>query len=154
MGGVYIELSTMKVQHLLGLLVLATAIVAKPNNIKTNNELTCIICVDLVTDIDEWITSDKTEQEILDFFNQICDLADQLLPGIGATCTDFLYNNGPGIINSLVKKPQSSGCLQVTWQLPINLCSQCDVRLLMVTIPSYLKWAQHYVSNISKLCIL
>merc|ERR1712080_515629 len=58
--------------------------------------------VDIVTDIDDWITSDKTEEEILDFFNQICTLADQLIPGIGATCTDFLYTNGPGIINSIV----------------------------------------------------
>merc|ERR1712088_1000964 len=69
-----------------------------------DNDLTCQLCVDIVADIDGWITSDKTEEEILDFFNQICTLADQLIPGIGATCTDFLYTNGPGIINSIVNE--------------------------------------------------
>ena len=54
------------------------------------NVLTCSICKDIITEIgkedrqfvrtivscdalsDEWITSDKTEQDIIDFFNQIC----------------------------------------------------------------------------------
>jgi len=66
------------------------------------NELTCDICVDIVTDIDEFITSETTEQEILDFFNQICQALDQLIPGFGETCSGFLYNNGPGIIESIV----------------------------------------------------
>ena len=35
------------------------------------NELTCEICVDIITDIDEWLTSDKTEQEIIDFISQV-----------------------------------------------------------------------------------
>ena len=29
--------------------------------------------------------------------------ADQLFPGLGATCTNFLFNNGPGIINRFLK---------------------------------------------------
>ena len=51
------------------------------------NELTCNICVDIITDIgehdgllifdndiilDEFITDETTEQQIMDFFNQIC----------------------------------------------------------------------------------
>ena len=28
----------------------------------------------LVCILDNWITSDKTEQEIIDFFNQICEV--------------------------------------------------------------------------------
>ncbi len=35
------------------------------------NELTCDICIDIITDIDEWLTSDKTEQEIVDFVSQV-----------------------------------------------------------------------------------
>ena len=27
---------------------------------------------------------------------------DQLIPGFGETCSGFLYNNGPGIIESIV----------------------------------------------------
>ena len=84
----------------------------------------------LTLNADNWITSDKTEEEILNFFNEIClviniflqicllyhqklkrwpspkarvqrhfQAADQLFPGLGATCTDFLFNLGPGIIN-------------------------------------------------------
>jgi len=40
-----------------------------------HNDLTCTICVDIVTDIDEFITDDTTEQQILDFFNQICTVS-------------------------------------------------------------------------------
>merc|ERR1739842_24036 len=69
---------------------------------RPRNELTCDICVDIVTDIDEFITSETTEQEILDFFNQICQALDQLIPGFSETCSGFLYNNGPGIIESIV----------------------------------------------------
>ena len=73
----------------------------------------------LTLNADNWITSDKTEEQILNFFNEIClvtfssvrpfcplaklkshlQAADQLFPGLGATCTDFLFNLGPGIIN-------------------------------------------------------
>ena len=59
-------------------------------DLKPRNVLTCSICKDIITEIgkedrqfvrtivscdalsDEWITSDKTEQDIIDFFNQIC----------------------------------------------------------------------------------
>merc|ERR1711887_131130 len=68
------------------------------------NELTCEICIDIITDIDNFITSDTTEEEILAFFNQICDVVDQLFPGLGQTCTGFLNNNGPGIIESIVNE--------------------------------------------------
>ena len=69
---------------------------------------------------DNFITSDTTEEEILAFFNQICEVnstlisriiakdkfkaVDQLLPGLGATCTGFLNNNGAGIIESIVNE--------------------------------------------------
>merc|ERR1739838_1086423 len=33
-----------------------------------------------------------------------CEAVDQLLPGLGQTCTDFLNNNGPGIIESIVNE--------------------------------------------------
>ena len=49
---------------------LAVFTMASPN---TRNELTCQICVDIVTDFDEWLTSDKTEQEIVDFVKEVVD---------------------------------------------------------------------------------
>jgi len=33
--------------------------------------LTCDICIDVITDFDEWLTSDKTEQEIVDFISEV-----------------------------------------------------------------------------------
>ena len=104
------------------------------DSVKSGNELTCDICVDIITDIGkdnlykinqmnqsvaEFLTSKPTEDEILNFFNQICEVnmfinqnlskvtlfleaADQLIPGVGETCTNFLFNNGYGIIESIV----------------------------------------------------
>jgi len=74
----------------------------KPKYNIPKNALTCDVCKALMTGIDNWITSDKTEQEIIDFFNQICEFADTLIPGLGPTCTDFLNNNMHGIIESIV----------------------------------------------------
>lgn len=36
-----------------------------------SNELTCTICIDIITDIDEWLTSEKTEDEIIEFVKQV-----------------------------------------------------------------------------------
>ena len=38
------------------------------------SELMFVIHIILVCILDNWITSDKTEQEIIDFFNQICEV--------------------------------------------------------------------------------
>ncbi len=38
---------------------------------QTKNELTCDICIDVITDLDNWLTSDKTEQEIVDFMKEV-----------------------------------------------------------------------------------
>ena len=63
----------------------------KPKYTIPKNALTCDVCKALMTGIgeyfkfkssssicfcilDNWITSDKTEQEIIDFFNQICEV--------------------------------------------------------------------------------
>lgn len=35
------------------------------------NELTCQICMDIMTDLDNFITSESTEQEIIDFVKQV-----------------------------------------------------------------------------------
>ena len=35
------------------------------------NDLTCSICIDVVTDLDNFITSDTTEQQIVEFVEQV-----------------------------------------------------------------------------------
>jgi len=55
---------------LLALIACASSLVLPQE--KADNELLCSICVDLVTDLDNFITDDKTEQQIVEFVEQIC----------------------------------------------------------------------------------
>ena len=41
------------------------------------NDLTCNICVDVVTDIDNFITSDTTEQQIVEFVEEVSRMCHQ-----------------------------------------------------------------------------
>ena len=49
---------------------LSAAAVAKPNQSQPR-DLLCTLCVDLVTDIDEYLTSGPTEQQIVEFVEQV-----------------------------------------------------------------------------------
>ena len=49
---------------------LALAASSLPRTV-TENDLTCDICVDVMTDIDDFITSDTTEQQLVDFIKQV-----------------------------------------------------------------------------------
>ena len=46
------------------------------------NDLTCSICVDIVTDLDNFITSDTTEQQIVEFVEQVFWLTFYISPQI------------------------------------------------------------------------
>ena len=58
--------------------------------------------MDIVTDIDEWLTSDKTEQEIVDFVKELCHALGSIIPGFEATCNFLMESQLPGIIDGLV----------------------------------------------------
>lgn len=47
------------------LLILASA--AQAGKVEQPKDLLCDICVDIVTDLDEWITSDSTMDDIINF---------------------------------------------------------------------------------------
>merc|ERR1712179_289386 len=69
------------------------------------NDLTCSICVDVVTDIDNFITSDTTEQEIVDFVKEICLSLGSLLPPdlhLDIFCINLVEEQLPSIIEGLV----------------------------------------------------
>merc|ERR1712027_21728 len=66
------------------------------------NDLTCSICVDVVTDLDNFITSDTTEQQIIDFVEQICSALGAILPDLVATCNALVESQLPAIIDGLV----------------------------------------------------
>merc|ERR1712080_630657 len=76
------------------------------------NELTCQICVDIVTDLDNWLTDDKTEQEIVKFVKQLCAAIGQLIPGIESQL--------PSIIDGLVNDnlDPTTTCTQVLGARP------------------------------------
>merc|ERR1712126_524698 len=88
----------MKVLLLISCLVMAT--MAAPN---TRNDLTCQICMDIVTDF-EWLTSDKTEQEIVDFVKEICHALGSTISGFEATCNALVQAQLPALIDDLVNK--------------------------------------------------
>jgi len=69
------------------------------------NDLLCNICLDIVTDIDSWITSDTTEDQIVDWLHMICEKLGELLsPDLVATCDLVLGSQIPNIIDGLVEQ--------------------------------------------------
>merc|ERR1711917_219920 len=66
------------------------------------NDLTCTICVDIVTDLDNWITSDTTEAEIVNYAKEICSALGVILPDLESTCNALIESQLPAIIDGLV----------------------------------------------------
>merc|ERR1711997_724432 len=83
----------------LALLILASA--AQAGQAEQPKDILCDICVDVVTDVDEWVTSDSTMDEIIQFVENLCSLLsfDPYLEGI---CDFIIEHNLPEIINGLV----------------------------------------------------
>jgi len=82
---------------------LATALMAIVSSLpKNENALTCAICIDLVTDIDEFLTSDTTEDQIVQFVEQLCKALGTILPDFEATCNALVESQLPAIIDGLV----------------------------------------------------
>ena len=40
----------------------------------TRDDLLCSICIDIVTDIDSWLTSDTTEDQVVQWMYGICEV--------------------------------------------------------------------------------
>ncbi len=58
---------TQMMKTLLVLLFSATLATASPQP----KDLLCDICIDVVTDLDNWLTSDQTEADIVHFVEQV-----------------------------------------------------------------------------------
>merc|ERR1712076_133660 len=84
---------------LLCLIASASALVLPNPNSKAENDLTCKICVDLVTDIDEFLTS---EQQIVEFVEEICHALGLISADLEATCIALVDSQLPAIIDGLV----------------------------------------------------
>merc|ERR1712107_962384 len=53
-------------------------------------DLLCDICVDVVTDLDNWITSDSTMDEIIDFVENLCSLFGAIDPALETLCDTLI----------------------------------------------------------------
>jgi hypothetical protein len=83
-------------------LVLLSALVAV-GLAAPRNELTCTICIDVVTDLDNFITSETTEQQIVDFAKEWCHILGSFLgETLEAQCNAMFEENLPGIIDGIV----------------------------------------------------
>ena len=85
---------------------------------KDRNDLLCTICLDVVEDIDSWLTSDTTEEQIVDWIDNICQvntaqfsnflrnilqiLGELLSPDLIQMCEVVLGAQIPNIIDDLV----------------------------------------------------
>merc|ERR1711934_6357 len=71
-------------------------------------DLLCDICIDVITDLDQWLTSDSTEDQIVEWIEQVCDLLSAIVPE--AICKSLIESQIPAIIDGLVNdnlKPRS-----------------------------------------------
>merc|ERR1712107_447174 len=60
-------------------------------------DLLCDICIDVITDLDQWLTSDTTEDQIVEWIEQVCDLLSVLVPE--AICKSLIESQIPAIID-------------------------------------------------------
>merc|ERR1712088_1282085 len=74
--------ATKRTSKMKAALFLLSALVASSQAVpKSRNELTCSICIDIITDLDNFITSDTTEDQIVQFFKELCHTLGRLLGG-------------------------------------------------------------------------
>ena len=86
-------------KFLLALLFLAGASQAQG----LEKSLLCDVCVDVVTDLDEFLTSDTTIDEILKFVEGICHALGAIDPTLEALCVSLVEAQLPEIITGLVE---------------------------------------------------
>jgi len=67
------------------------------------DDLLCTVCIDIVTDIDSWLTSDTTEDQIVEWMFGLCEkLGDILSPDLVQVCEVVLGAELPNIIDNIV----------------------------------------------------
>ena len=55
-------------------LALLLCVAAARAGVVTRDDLLCSICIDIVTDIDSWLTSDTTEDQVVQWMYGICEV--------------------------------------------------------------------------------
>merc|ERR1711910_193820 len=91
--------------------------------VRPRNELTCNICLDIMRDLDDFITSDTTEQEIVDAIKGICKALGSLIPNFEDTCNFIIQSQLPAIIDAFVhdNMDPTQVCTDVFAACPLDL---------------------------------
>merc|ERR1712024_422387 len=90
------RLAMFKILSLLVLLGLTQAANNQPKDLLRD------ICIDVVTDIDEWLTSDQTMDDIIHFVEGLCEALGAIDPTLETLCKSLIEAQLPDIINGLV----------------------------------------------------
>eukprot|EP00091_Calanus_sinicus_P005506 TRINITY_DN15949_c0_g1_i1.p2 TRINITY_DN15949_c0_g1~~TRINITY_DN15949_c0_g1_i1.p2 ORF type:complete len:106 (-),score=51.58 TRINITY_DN15949_c0_g1_i1:15-332(-) len=69
---------------------------------RVKNDLTCPICLDVVTDIDEFLTDATTVEEVIEFAKQLCAALGLILADMETECNKIMEEQLPAIIDELV----------------------------------------------------
>merc|ERR1739847_216181 len=78
----------MKIVLLLSVIGMSTAFsLLKPVGQQQPKDLLCDLCVDVVTDIDEFLVSEPTEQQIVEFVEQLCQAMEPSCPTLWPPAT-------------------------------------------------------------------
>merc|ERR1711996_66035 len=65
-------------------------------------DIKCTVCTTAITKFDEWLTSDSTEHEIIEFVEQACSAVGEVIPNTEAACKALVESQLPSIIEGLV----------------------------------------------------
>merc|ERR1712121_252445 len=107
MGTDLLHLSTTTINMKAVLCLLSVLLLSNPSLAgvpRVENDLSCKICVDVVTDLATWITADTTMEEILGFTHKICGAIGSLLGDeVEAQCNAMFDENLPAIIKAIVE---------------------------------------------------
>merc|ERR1712227_244299 len=94
--------SSMMMMKLAATLLLLSSLVSC-DQAEQPKDLLCDICVDIVTDLDEWITSDSTMDDIINFVEGLCRALGAIASELEQLCDTLVESNLPEIINGLVE---------------------------------------------------
>ena len=86
-----------------GLLVLLSCLQTSFSALPEQSELSCTLCLDILTDLDNFITEDTTEEEIVERFEIICLYLFFLGSNMVEDC-EAMMEKLPEIIESIVDK--------------------------------------------------
>merc|ERR1712126_168469 len=77
----------------------------------------CDVCMDVITDLDAWITSDKNLDEIVQYVQGICNGLDYIDPVWETLCLGLISDLLPEIILELVEYflTPSEVCVKIGW---------------------------------------